>query len=183
MVAKCCESVPKNFRRRSRVAKQSWHKSKNSGDPDKQGRSADPKFSLSDVHALKANTDMSCIREGGYRDRRNYKKWEWSALAWLRNMMSEQLLFESSRESVWIWPAMNGYSLHLNNTDVYYNLTHAEVLGDTFNPKCVLNQMRWLKTTEKEDRPSIFREHTLNRQQSIMLHATKMMVGGSRVRR
>jgi hypothetical protein len=43
-------------------------------------RSLDPAFKLSDVHRDEANTELSCIREGGYRDRKNYIPSSWPAL-------------------------------------------------------------------------------------------------------
>ena len=146
-------------------------------------RFGDPNFSLADVHALGADTDLSCIREGGYRNRRTYKIWEWSALKWLRDTMQEQLSLESANELLSIWPAMDGYCLHLVGTDVFYGLTHAEVLGDAFNPKRILSQIHAARTIDEEDRPSIFRDSSLNRRQSIMLHAVKLMVGASQTRK
>ena len=103
-------------------------------------RFEDSSFRLADVHALEANSDISqCIREGGYRNRRNYKIWEWPALKWLRDTMQEQISFEYSNDLISVWPALDGYCLHLSGTDVFYTVKHAEVLGDTFNPKRVSN--------------------------------------------
>ena len=97
--------------------------------------------------------------------------------------MQEQLSFESSDELISVWPALDGYCLHLDGTDVFYTIKHAEVLGDMFNPKRLLNQMRSVKLLSEEDRPSIFRDLALNRRQSIMLNAVKLMVGVSQARR
>lgn len=146
-------------------------------------RFMEPDFRISDVHALDANTDLSCIREGGYRDWNNYKVWEWPALKWLRTTMEEQLRFKSSEETISIWPAMRGYCLHLDGTDAFYDLRHAEVLGNLFNPKRVLNQMRLAKKMNARDRPSIFWDCSLNRTQSVMLHAARLMFGASRARK
>jgi hypothetical protein len=154
-------------------------------------RFSDPNFRISHVHALDANTDLSCIRVGGFDDRhyreygnrRNYERWEWPALRWLRDLMQEQAQFESSDEKVNVWPAMDGYCLHLDGTDVFYTLKHSESLGDQFNPRRVLNQMRAMKSIKEEDRPTIFHDSALNRRQSIMLHAVKLMVGASRARK
>ena len=146
-------------------------------------RFLDPNFRLSDVHALNANANLSCSQEGGYRNRRTYQIWEWPALKWLRDTMSDQLGYESSEDRVGVWPAMDGYCLHLGGTDVFYGLRHSEVLGDRFNPRRVLNQMRAAKSIDKQYRPSIFRDSALNRQQGIMLHAIKLMVGVSQARK
>ena len=146
-------------------------------------RFADPNFRLADVHALDANTGLTCIREGGYRNRREYEIWEWSALKWLQKIMQEQVLSELGDEIVSVWPAMDGYCLHLAGTDVFYSLRHAEVLGDMFNPKRVLNQMRAAKSLNKESRSSICQDSALNRRQGIMLHAVKLMVGASQARK
>ena len=101
----------------------------------------DPNFSLADIHLPEANTDLSCIREGRYRNLRDYKVWEWSVLNWLQRTVAKQIQFESSTDSVNIWLALDGYCFHLDGTDAFYGPRHAEVLGDTFNPRRVLNQM------------------------------------------
>ena len=79
-----------------------------------------------------------------------------------------------------VWPTLGGYCLHLDETRVFYDLRHAEVLGDLFNPRIILNQMRAARLTPRKDRPSIFKGTALNMRQSIMLHAVKLMVGVSR---
>ena len=84
----------------------------------------DPNFRLADVHALEANTDISCIQEGGYRNQRGYKTWEWLALKWLKATMQEQILFESSDKLISVWPALDGYCLHLDGTDIFYTIKH-----------------------------------------------------------
>ena len=58
-------------------------------------RFRDPDFKLTDVVDSCANTDRSCVREGGFRDRRNYKIWEWSAIRWLRDLTQQLLLSQS----------------------------------------------------------------------------------------
>ena len=146
-------------------------------------RFLDPNFRLSHVHATGANDDLSCIREGGYRNRSTYRIWEWSALNWLQETMRDQLMFELSGDLVSVWPALDGYCLNLYGTDVFYDMKHSEVLGDVFNPKRVLNQMRAVRFMDRKDRPTIFRDSALNRTQSIMLHAIKLMVGVSQARK
>jgi len=47
----------------------------------------DPDFRLVDMFHTGANTDRSCVREGGFRDQQNYKIWEWPAIAWLRELI------------------------------------------------------------------------------------------------
>ena len=142
----------------------------------------DPNSSLADIHPPEANTDLSCIREGGYRNLRDYKVWEWSVPSWLQRTMAEQIQFESSTDSVNIWLALDGYCIHLDGTDIFYGLKHAEVLGDTLNPRRVLNQMRAATLVEKENRPTIFSDTTINRRQSVILPAINLMVGASQAR-
>ena len=96
--------------------------------------------------------------------------------------MHAQLEFESSREKVKIWPALDGYCIYLVDTDVFYNVRHEEVLGDAFNPRRILNQMRAARSL-MEPRPAIYGDSALNRRQSVMLHAVKLMVGASRARK
>ena len=52
-----------------------------------------------------------------------------------------------------------------------------------FNPRHVLNQMCTTKSIKGTDRLSLYRDSSLNRRQSIMLHAAKLMVGAPRARK
>ena len=84
-----------------------------------------------------ANTHPACVCEGRFRDRENYKKgynlWKWPALEWVRDLVREQLTFEKSEDKVIVQPMMDGYGLHIEGSDIFYEITHAEVLGDTLN--------------------------------------------------
>ena len=79
-----------------------------------------------------------------------------------------------------VWPALNRYCAHIEGTDMFYGIKHAEVLGEAFRSGRVLNQMLSMRDVPSEDRPQIFQDMTLNRQQSIMMNAVKLMVGASR---
>ena len=92
--------------------------------------------------------------------------------------MNKQIQFESSKDEVEIWPALNGYCLYLADTDIFYNVRHEEVLRDAFNPRCILNQMQAAKSL-MGPRPAIYGNSALNWRQSVMLHAVKLMVGAS----
>ena len=157
----------------------------------------DPEFRLSDVYLANANTGSACIQKGGWylwtryqRRRHQYKKWEWSGINDLKSIMNSQRLCERERmgtemsaEPVKVWPAMDGYCIHLENTDVFYGIKHAEVLADSFNPKRIIDQMVAMIPVPPGTRPSIFRDTALNRRQSIMTNAVKLMVGVSRARK
>jgi hypothetical protein len=78
---------------------------------------------------------------------------------------------------------MDGYCIHLEGTDIFYEVKHAEVLGNAFNPKRILDQMVSMVTVPDEFRPSIFQCTALNRRQSIMTNAIKLMVGASRAKK
>ena len=82
-----------------------------------------------------------------------------------------------------VWPTMDGYSIHLNRTDIFYGLKYSEVLGDAFNPRRVLNQMDATRRVSEEDRPSIYQDSKLNRCQCLMTNAIKLMVGASRTQK
>ena len=97
--------------------------------------------------------------------------------------MQEQIPFEYSNDLISVWPALDGYCLHSSGTDVFYTVKQAEVLGDTFNAKRVSNQMRETRPPSETDRPSIPRDSALNRRQSILLNAVKLMVGVSQARK
>jgi transposase InsO family protein len=121
------------------------------------------------------------LYSGGRVNWNNYKIWDWTALAWLKDTMNEQAR-SSGDGLVGVWPALDGYCLNLTGTNVFYGLKHAEVLGAAFNPRRILNQMHVAVTIREEDRPSIFRDSALNRRQGIMAHAIKLMVGVSQAR-
>ena len=78
---------------------------------------------------------------------------------------------------------MKGYCLTIEGTDVHYEITHAEILGDAFNIKRILNVMREARNTNASERPTLFADSGLNRRQSIMLHATRLMAGAIRQRK
>jgi len=137
----------------------------------------DPDFRLVDRFHVSANTDRSCVREGGFRDRRHYKIWEWSTIAWLRELANEQVTFENSVDIIIVQPSMRGYTLNIEGTGVYYEVTHAEVLGDVFNVGRVLNVMRAANNIDVNERPNMFMDTSLRRRQSIMLRATQLMAG------
>ena len=86
-------------------------------------------------------------------------------------------------DTVKVWPALDGYCTHLEGTDIFYTIKHAEVLGDMFNPGRILDQMLTMRDVPFEDRPQIFQDTTLNRRQGIMMNAAKLMVGASRAQR
>ena len=143
----------------------------------------DPNFRLISMFPMSTNTNQSCVREGGFRDRKNYKVWQWTVLKWLRNLMDEQIGFENSSDVIIVQPSMKGYCLNIKGTDVYYEVTHAEVLGDMFNIRHILTLMRNAGKIDTDAWPNIFKDTGLNRQQSIMLHATRLMVGAVKQRR
>ena len=108
------------------------------------------------------------------------------ALKGLRQIMNEQASWDSEQEVdppdtefVEVWPAKARYCIHLKGTDAFYNLRHEEVLGEAFNPKRILNQMIAIGTRTIGDRPQIYADTSLNRCQSIMMDAIKLMVGAS----
>ena len=159
-------------------------------------RFADPRFRLGDVYSASANTDPICVWEGGWyrwlRDRygRNkrthprYEPYQWTAIKNLRDVLdSERQRMNIPKNTVKVWPALDGYCVHLEGTDIFYTIKHAEVLGDAFNPGRVLDQMLTMRDVPFEDRPQIFQDTTLNRRQGIMMNAAKLMVGASRAQR
>ena len=77
-------------------------------------------------------------------------------------------------------PSMAGYCLNIEGTDVHYEVAHAEVLGDSFNIGRVLNIMCAAKDVKASKRSSLFRDTSLNKRQSIMLHTTRLMAGAVR---
>ena len=43
----------------------------------------DPNFRLISMFPVSMNTNRSCVQEGRFRDQKNYKIWQWTALKWL----------------------------------------------------------------------------------------------------
>ena len=114
-------------------------------------------FDPTDMIGLGANTDRLCVWEGGFRNRNTYDKWSWSALKWLRCLISDQLSHEGAPEGVSVEPSFDGYCLKMEGTDVYYEITHAEVLGDALDIRRILRVMHEVVSTRVEDRSRIFR--------------------------
>ena len=155
------------------------------------------------LHSPAANTTLDCVQEGRWhhwqcdrlwkegrhpqsRNLPEYRSWQWSALKGLRQIMNEQASWDSKQEVdppdmkfVEVWPAKARYCINLKGTDAFYDLRHEEVLGEAFNPKQILNQMIAIGTRTIGDRPQIYADTSLNRRQSIMMDAIKLMVGAS----
>ena len=85
-------------------------------------RFASPNFKFTDMCGTVTNTGRPCVQEGGFRDRRNYEIWRWSTIKWLRNLIEDQIEFEESSYVVIVQPSMKGYCLHIEGTDVYYEM-------------------------------------------------------------
>ena len=132
-------------------------------------------FRLTDLFGTVANTGRPCVREGGFRDRQNYELWRWSAIKWLRKLIDGQLELEGSTDIFIVQPSMKGYSMHIEGTDIYHEITHAEVLGDSFNIARILGVMRETGSMDVTARSRLFVDTTLNKRQSVMLHATRLM--------
>jgi len=143
----------------------------------------DPDFRIVDMFHVDTNTDRSCIQEGGFRDQQYRKIWEWSAIKWLRKLVDEQTKFENSAEVVIVQPSMKGYCLRIEGTNTYYEITHAEILGDMFNIRRILNIMHAANGIDVNERPALFMDASLYRRQSIMLHATRLMASSFKKRK
>ena len=79
---------------------------------------------------------------------------------WLHTRLTEQL--ESVNDGntldgikkdnrIDIQPMMFRYSVQLNESDLIFNLTHEEVLGDHFNPKWVIDQILVARRVPADD--------------------------------
>ena len=79
-----------------------------------------------------------------------------------------------------VWPTVDGYCIHLEGTDIFYSVKHAEVLGDAFNPKRILNQMVEIERVPEGSRPRIFSDTMLTGHQELMMNAIGLMVRASR---
>ena len=149
-------------------------------------RLVDRQFSLTTVLG-EANTHLVCVREGGFRDRENYRKgynlWKWPALEWVRDHVREQLTFEKSEDKVIVQPTIDGYGLHIKGTDVFYEITHAEVLGDALHIGRIINVMRGVKEIDARGRSPVFWDRSLNKTQQLMLNATRLMAGSVKPRK
>ena len=97
--------------------------------------------------------------------------------------MRDQLEYEGSEESVRVQPSMGGYCLNIEETDIYYKVTHSEVQGDAFNIGRILGLMRHARDVNAGERSGIFRDTTLNRHQAMMTFTTRLMVSSVRKRK
>ena len=142
----------------------------------------DPDFVLTDLLNLDANA-RPCVHEGGFRDRKTYNIWKWSALSWLKELVRDQLTLEKSEEKVTVGISFGGYGLHIEGTDVHFEVSHAEVLGDALNIGRVLDVMHSVKEIDARGRSPIFWDTRLNKRQRRMLRTSGLSVGSVRLRK
>ncbi|KAF9789345.1 hypothetical protein BJ322DRAFT_1105211 [Thelephora terrestris] len=143
-------------------------------------RFINPELCLADMLGAKANTTPACVREGGFRDNGKYDTWKWPALEWLRQLLTDQLKLEESGDTVSVKPSYEGYGLHLKGTDVYYEITHTEMLGSGLHIGRVLNAMRTVKGTTPWERSPMFWDKRITKWQSLMALATRLTAGSVR---
>ena len=105
-----------------------------------------PDFKIAEI--FETNSPPNSVRESGYPNAENYQRWEWSAINWMLARFDECLESTNNNETpteirnrIGIMPIISGYSIRLNDLDVYYNIKHEEVLDGHFNPERILNQM------------------------------------------
>jgi hypothetical protein len=154
-------------------------------------RFRNPEFDLTDMFVAETNIHRTYVREGDWRgykgDWMNYKVWEWPALKWIRNLFNDRLTLEDSSDEIIIQPSLDGYCINLEGTDVYYEVTHPEIFGTAVSASRILCLMRSIRDVPKSERPCIYNNTTLNRRQSVMMHATRLMAcaagKGKRTRR
>ena len=96
------------------------------------------------------NRTPTSVPEGGSPAIEKYNQWDWPAIDWLHVQLTEQLESVDDGNApdgikkdnrIDIQPTMFGYSVQLDESDLIFNLTHEEVLGDRFNPEWVIDQI------------------------------------------
>ena len=73
-----------------------------------------------------------------------------------------------------IQPTMFGYSVQLDESDLIFNLTHEEVLGDHFNPKRVIDQILAARRIPADDRGDKFTDKRFSNYVALMLGMTRI---------
>ena len=73
-----------------------------------------------------------------------------------------------------IQPTMFGYSVQLDESDLIFNLTHEEVLGDHFNPKRVIDQILAAQRIPADDRGDKFTDKRFSNYVALMLGMTRI---------
>ena len=63
---------------------------------------------LAHVNSLWADKVFSCVREGGYRNRRECKIWEWTEIGWLPKNIEDPTMSERRHEVMSVSPGMDG---------------------------------------------------------------------------
>ncbi|KAF9789740.1 hypothetical protein BJ322DRAFT_1018326 [Thelephora terrestris] len=138
-------------------------------------RFQDPHFEITDVIDPDANTVGISVREGGFWDcKKKYVSWEWPALAWLRKLVKDQLEFEKSEETISVQRTFIGYGLHIEGTDIHFEITHPEVLGDALNIGRILRIMRSVRDVDIRGRSPLFWDCRLNKRQRRITGTLKL---------
>ena len=93
------------------------------------------------------------------------------------------MAFESGPDRISVRPSPRGYCLNIEGSDVHYEITHAEVVGDSLHMGRILDIMYAARCIVASERPSIFRNASLSGRRSIVTNATRLMAGAVRQRR
>ena len=88
-----------------------------------------PDFKIAEI--FETDSPPNSVREGGYPNAENYQRWKWSAINWMLARFDEYLESTNNSETpteirnrIDTMPIISGYSIRLNDLDVYYNIKH-----------------------------------------------------------
>jgi len=148
----------------------------------------DPNFKIADI--FDANSPPNSVREGGYPDAENYQRWEWPAINWMLARFEGYLDSVNNGEMptdilnrIDIMPIMLGYSIRIIELNVYYNITHEEVLNRHFKPERIINQMVEAAEIPVEQRKDRFRNKRLKLTNDVMIRLGMASVPGQKPRK
>ena len=113
-----------------------------------------------------------------------YKYWSWPALWWLCRWLVLELDIQdgvncpegvSKEDRVDIQPMMTGYSLQIDSSDIFYNISHEEVVDGNVKAEWVIKHILSAKSIPLKEQGEHFQDLQLTTFHTLMLNMTRIL--------
>lgn len=146
-----------------------------------------PEFDFTAIFSKpEPNRTPKSVREGGFPNLEDYDANKWPASNWIRARLNGQLDFvdeegtpQNNKCRISVEPILSGYSARLDKTDVFYNISHDEVLSEHFSPAQIIDQMITARNLPFNKRGDKFKDKRLkiNEELLVQLGMTSVQKG------
>jgi hypothetical protein len=141
-------------------------------------------FDLSRVSGeSRGNRRPAPVPEGRSGHPENYKRWSWPAIRWLKEWLALELDVQDGTNRpegvskvgrIDVQPTMNGYSVQIDEADMFYNIRHEEVIDGDIKAEWVIEHLLSTRNIPLEDRGERFQDLRLMGFHTLMLNMTRI---------